>query len=169
MRGDGVKKLGWKKDWPGFFYLGIAILGFAVSIYDFWIFQGRMFQIGILLILGIVLLLIGGSLRVVSRKTLMKAGFTMINSGKLQIVGDQRLITDGVYGRVRHPLYLGEICRNLGFAVIFSSLYGVVVMVIAGIFLILRIRIEEEMLLGQFGKEYEEYMKKTKKLIPYIY
>lgn len=169
MNKDRAEKLGWKEDWPALFYLVIAILGFAVSIYDFWILQGLLFQIGVLLFLGIVLLIIGGSLRVMSRKTLTKAGFTMINSYKLQIVGDQRLITDGVYGRIRHPLYLGEICRNLGFALLFSSLYGFVVMVIANVFLILRIGIEERMLLAQFGKDYEEYMKKTYKLIPYIY
>ena len=88
---------------------------------------------------------------------------------KLQIVGNQRLITNGVYSRVRHPLYLGEISRNIGFALFFFSLYGLIVMLIANVFLIMRIRIEEKMLIDQFGKEYKEYMKKTYRLIPYVY
>ena len=169
MSEDEAKKLGWKKDWPSLPYLVLAMLGFVVSIYDFWKLQDLRFQIGIPLVLGIILLIIGGIFRITSRKTLTKAGFNMVNSCKLQIVGNQRLITDGVYSHIRHPLYLGEISRNIGFALFFASLYGLVVMIIANAFLIMRIRIEERMLISEFGKEYEEYMKKTKKLIPYIY
>ena len=36
-------------------------------------------------------------------------------------------------------------------------------------YVIYRIKIEEEMLIEKFGIDYLEYMKKTKKLIPYIY
>jgi len=169
MNKDRTKKLGWKKDWPALPYLVMAVMGFAVSIYDFWKLQDLHLQISIPLLLGIILLIIGGTFRITSRKTLTKAGFNMINSFKLQIVGNQRLITDGVYSHIRHPLYLGEVSRNLGFALFFSSFYGLVVMVIANIFLIMRIKIEERMLIATFGKEYEEYMKKTHKLIPYIY
>jgi len=169
MNKDRTKKLGWKKDWPAFIYLVMAIMGFAVSIYDFWKLQNLHFQIAVSLVLGVIFLIIGGTFRIISRKTLTKAGFNMVNSFKLQIVGNQRLITDGVYSHIRHPLYLGEISRNLGFAFFFSSLYGLVIMVIANIFLIMRIKIEERMLISTFGKEYEEYMKKTYKLIPYIY
>lgn len=32
-----------------------------------------------------------------------------------------------------------------------------------------RIKIEEKMMLEKFGDEYQEYMKKSKKLIPYLY
>ena len=169
MNEEESKKLGWKKDWPALFYLVLASIGFIVSIYDFWKLQNLSFQIGIILVPAIILLIMGGTLRIVSRKALLKAGFTMMGSGKLQIVGNQRLLTDGVYSHIRHPLYLGEISRNLGFALLFSSLYGLIVMVIANIFLIMRIKIEERMLIARFGKEYEQYMKNTYKLIPYVY
>jgi len=166
---DSAKKLGWKKDWSSLFYLAFASIGFIVSIYDFWKLQNLSFQIGVFLLPAILLFVMGGTLRITSRKALLKAGFTMLGSGKLQIVENQRLITHGVYGHIRHPLYLGEITRNLGFALLFSSLYGLIIMIIASPFLIWRIHIEEKMLISEFGKEYEEYTKKTKKLIPYIY
>jgi protein-S-isoprenylcysteine O-methyltransferase Ste14 len=35
--------------------------------------------------------------------------------------------------------------------------------------LLFRIGIEERMLVEEFGVEYEEYMRRTKKLIPYVY
>lgn len=163
------KKLGWKKDWPALIYLTLVFVGFFVIAYDFWKLQHLKFQSYILIIIGIALICMGGTLRITSRITLKNAGFSIINSYKLQIVGGQRLITDGIYGHIRHPLYLGEMTRNLGFALLFSSLFGLIVMIIANIFLIIRIEIEEKMLIAEFGPEYEEYKKKTKKLIPYIY
>jgi len=99
----------------------------------------------------------------------MGAGFGLLNSARLQIVEGHQLLTDGVYSRIRHPLYLGEIMRNLGFTLILSSLYGFVIVLVGSLFLPFRIEIEERMLLAEFGQEYEEYKKRTKKLIPYIY
>ena len=163
------KKLGWKKDWAALFYLALVLIGFCVIGYDFWKIQHLNFQLYTIVVIGIVLICIGGALRITSRMTLKKAGFSMVNSYKLQIVGGQRLITDGIYSRIRHPLYLGEMTRNLGFALLFSSLYGLIVMIIANIFLFYRIEIEEKMLIAEFGLEYEEYKKKTKKLIPHLY
>lgn len=169
MSEEGTIKLGWKKDWPALIYLFMASMGFVVSIYDFWKIQELHFQISLQLVVGILLLIVGGTFRIVSRKTLTKAGFNIVNSCKLQIVNDQQLIIDGVYSHIRHPLYLGEISRNLGFALFFSSLYGLAVMIIANLFLLVRIQIEEKMLMARFGKKYKDYIKKTNKLIPYIY
>jgi len=163
------KKLGWKKDWAALLYLALVLIGFCVTGYDFWKIQHLNFQLYTIVAIGIVLICIGGGLRITSRMTLKKAGFNMVNSYKLQIVGGQRLITTGIYRRIRHPLYLGEMTRNLGLAILFSSLYGLTVMIIANIFLIIRIEIEEKMLIAEFGAEYQEYKKKTKKLIPYLY
>ena len=99
----------------------------------------------------------------------MKAGFGLVSSSRLQILEGQRLVTDGVYSHVRHPLYLGEISRNSGFTLILSSLYGFVVVLVGSLFLPFRIQIEERMLLEEFDREYKEYKRRTKKLIPYIY
>ena len=146
-----------------------TIVGFLVSIYDFWILQKLSFRLSVALVIGILLVAVGGYLRFTSRRTLMKAGFGLVSSSRLQIVEGQRLVTDGVYSHVRHPLYLGEISRNLGFTLILSSLYGFVVVLVGSLFLPFRIQIEERMLLEEFGREYEEYKRRTKKLIPYIY
>jgi len=77
--------------------------------------------------------------------------------------------TDGVYQHVRHPLYLGEITRNLGFALTLSSIYGVLLMLAGNVFLVLRLELEEKMLTDAFGQEYTEYQKRTSKLIPFLY
>lgn len=163
------RKLGLKEDWPAVPYLLIASSGFVVSIYDFVILQNLRFHLNIAVIVSLLLLIIGGILRIASRKALTKAGFSLVNSSRLRIVDDQHLVTDGVCRRIRHPLYLGEITRNLGFALLLSSLYGVMVMVVGNMFLALRIEIEEKMLVKAFGQKYVGYQLKTKKLIPGIY
>lgn len=164
-----VRKLGLREDWAAAAYLVIVCAGFVVSAYDFWKIQNLSFRLNLSVIIGVVLLVIGGTLRLTSRRALMRAGFGLLNSSRLQIVEGQRLITDGVYGLVRHPLYLGEIARNLGIAMILSSFYGAVVILVGNAFLLLRIEIEERMLVEEFGQEYENYRKRTKKVIPYLY
>ena len=169
MSEDVTKKLGLKEDCASIPYLVIVVTGFVVAMYDFWKIQNLTFQVNFTVIIGIFLLLIGGTFRLISRRALMKAGFGLVNSSRLQIVENQRLVTNGVYKYIRHPLYLGEILRNFGFAILLSSLYGLALIFLGCIFLIFRIEIEESMLIDEFGHEYEEYKKRTKKLFPFIY
>jgi len=49
------------------------------------------------------------------------------------------------------------------------SLYGLVFMTISLVFLHIKIRIEEKMLIEAFGEEYKEYQRTTNKLIPFLY
>jgi protein-S-isoprenylcysteine O-methyltransferase Ste14 len=169
MGGDGPRKLGLREDWASVPFLALTSAGFVVSVYDFWILQGLSFRLSVSLLVGVLLVAFGGYLRITSRRALMGAGFGLLNSSRLQIVEGHRIVTDGVYRHVRHPLYLGEITRNLGFTLILSSLYGFAIVLVGGLFLHFRIGIEEGMLLEEFGREYEEYMGRTKRLIPYVY
>ncbi len=157
------------EDWTLPPLLMCIVTGFAVALLDFIFLQNLTFQI--YAIVGIGLLLIGGYLRYKIRYELKnRAGFSSIAStGRLQITESHQLITDGYYKYIRHPLYLAETLRNFSFILIFSSLYGALFMVVGTIFLLLRIRTEEKMLIDAFGKDYIEYQKKTKKIIPYIY
>lgn len=164
-----IRKLGLKEDWASIPYIVIVLIGFVVSIFDFWKIQNLRFQINFPVIMGLFLLITGGTFRLISRKVLMGAGFGLVNSSRLQIVENQRLVTNGVYRHIRHPLYLGEILRNFGFAIFFSSLYGLGLMFLGCIFLLFRIEIEEKMLIDEFGHEYEAYRERTKKLFPYLY
>jgi len=169
MSEGALRKLDTKEDWTAIPYILAASSGFIISIYDFAVIQNLTFRVNIAVLLGIILLITGGILRIISRKALMNAGFGLVNSSRLQIVEDQQLVTDGVYQHVRHPLYLGEITRNLGFALTLSSVYGFLVMLAGNVFLVLRLELEEKMLTDAFGQEYTEYRKRTKKLIPFLY
>jgi protein-S-isoprenylcysteine O-methyltransferase Ste14 len=150
-------------------FLSLTMLGFAASIYDFIIMQNLDFRLNILSLLGIALFSVGGYLRFISRRQLMKAGLTMLGSSRLVTVKGQRLVTDGLYRHIRHPLYLGEININLGFTLILTSVYGFAFVLLGSVFLLFRIPREEKMMLEEFGDEYREYMKHTWRLIPHVY
>ena len=158
-----------KEDWMSVLFLVISSVGFVVAILDFIFLQNLTFQVFALV--GLCLLLIGGYLRMKARLELKKkAGFSSLAStSRLQIVEKHQLVKDGLYKHVRHPLYLGEILRNFGFVMIFSSVYGVLFVAVGTIFLLYRIRIEEKMLVEAFGEDYKEYQRNTKRIIPYVY
>jgi protein-S-isoprenylcysteine O-methyltransferase Ste14 len=164
-----VRVLSIREDWAVIPYLALILIGFIVSIIDFVYVQKSVFQ-SVWVITGVPILLFGGAMRFLPRRSLIKAGFGSIwNTPFLQIVEDHRLVTDGYYKHIRHPIYLGEIGRSFGLAITLSSLYGLVFMTLGLLFLLIRIDIEEKMLTEAFGEEYREYQRNTKKLIPCIY
>ncbi len=164
-----IRVLGFREDWAVIPYIVLLLTGFIISIYDIVYVRMMVFQV-VWVIIGIPFLLFGGALRYLPRRTLANAGFGSIwKTPFLQIVEDQRLVTNGYYKHIRHPIYLGEIGRAFGWAITLSSLSGLVFMTVGIIFLLIRIEIEEKMLIEAFGEEYTEYQRKTKKLIPYIY
>jgi protein-S-isoprenylcysteine O-methyltransferase Ste14 len=158
-----------KRDWTVIPFMGLTLLGFIAAILDFVYLQNFIFQI--FAVPGLILLIVGGLFRMKARLQLKKeAGFeSLVGTSRLKVLKEHHLIKDNLYKYVRHPLYLGEILRNLGVVLIFSSAYGTLIVLLGSFFLLFRIEIEEKMLIGFFGEEYEEYKRKTKRLIPYIY
>ncbi len=150
-------------------FLGLTLMGFAAAIIDFVYRQNFSFQL--FAVAGLFLLVVGGVIRMKARLELKrKAGFSSYTAtGRLKIIKDHELATDGLYTHIRHPIYLGEILRNLGFVVIFSSVYGILIVLLASTLLYFRIQIEEKMLAAKFGREYGEYKRNTKRIIPYMY
>lgn len=158
-----------REDWTVLPFLTLTILGFIAAILDFVYRQNFNFQV--FAVAGLLLLLTGGLIRMKARLELKKkAGFgSLTGTAKLKIVKDHQLVKDGLYKHIRHPIYLGEILRNLGFVVIFSSVYGILIVLLASIFLHFRIEIEEKMLVDIFGDEYKTYRRNTKRILPFIY
>lgn len=157
------------EDWTLLPFLASTSAGFIVAVVDFVFLQSLRFQLSGLI--GVFLSVIGGFLRYKARLELKKkAGYkSLLSTAKLQIVEDHRLVTDGLYRHIRHPIYLGETLRNLGFVMVPTSLYGMLLIAVATIFLLFRIEIEEKMLIDKFGEKYKEYQRNTKKIMPYIY
>jgi|YNPBryulayer2012_1023412.scaffolds.fasta_scaffold13044_2 protein-S-isoprenylcysteine O-methyltransferase Ste14 len=89
---------------------------------------------------------------------------------RLVIKDDHVLITNGIYGVIRHPVYLAYLMLFSGFAVFMQSLYALILLALAGgVVFGNHIRVEEAMLEKRFGGAFRDYCARTKKLIPFIY
>jgi len=114
---------------------------------------------------GLFIIIVGMAIRFISIWTLGKY-FTV----DVTIRDDHKLKKDGFYKIIRHPSYSGSLVSFIGFGISLNnwiSLTTVVILIM--ISFIYRIRIEEKVLIDQFGKEYLDYKKNTYRLIPWIY
>jgi protein-S-isoprenylcysteine O-methyltransferase Ste14 len=114
--------------------------------------------------LGVALYAVGGALRLWPVFVLGRRF-----SGLVAIQPGHRLVTDGIYGIIRHPSYLGLIINLLGWALAFRSVVGVLLTALTVLILLGRIRSEETMLRSQFGAEYDAYRARTWRLLPGVY
>jgi protein-S-isoprenylcysteine O-methyltransferase Ste14 len=90
-------------------------------------------------------------------------------SGLVAIQPGHTLVTNGVYGVIRHPSYLGLLVNSLGWGLAFRSGVGVLLTALMIPPLLARIRAEERMLRTQFGDEYDAYCARTSRLVPGLY
>ena len=78
-------------------------------------------------------------------------------------------MSTGVYGFVRHPMYLGGILLFIGAPMLLGSMYGLFIGILISILLAARIIGEERMLVKELDG-YADYRKKVKyRLIPFIW
>jgi protein-S-isoprenylcysteine O-methyltransferase Ste14 len=107
--------------------------------------------------------------RVIGIAFLIIAGY-LAKTGLSIVFGEERrepgVIRKGVFGVVRHPVYLSEILLYFGLFMLSMSLASAVVLVIAFIFLHYISRYEEGLLIEHFGEEYEQYMREVPMWIP---
>lgn len=79
---------------------------------------------------------------------------------------EPKLIVNGIYARMRHPLYTALILGLVGF-VIFNPTYTHLVHAICIlIYLFIGIHYEENRLIARFGEEYKKYKEQTPMLFP---
>lgn len=89
---------------------------------------------------------------------------------RLGMQPSHRLVTSGSYRLVRHPGYLSYIASMTGIGLALSSLFGLGLAILVAPFILWRIQQEEEMLVTEFGEEYQTYQRQTKwRLIPRVY
>lgn len=142
----------------------IWILATIVAVLDFVHIQKMIYVFDMLESIGLTMFLVGFSVRSLAKRTLGNYFLNGINT-----LRRHKLVKNGIYRYIRHPIYLGAILLHLGSFLLFSSPYGSLVMLGYIPIVLYKIRIEEKMLVEKFGKEYRDYMKRTWKIIPLIY
>lgn len=90
-------------------------------------------------------------------------------SGYVTYKENQELVTAGPYRFVRHPIYASMILMFIGTILFYGVLFISVFFLIAAVNFIFRTKQEEKIMKKLFGERYLDYMKRTKRLIPWIY
>ena len=88
----------------------------------------------------------------------------------LEIRREHTLIVTGPYKRLRHPMYSDMLLWLVSFVLITANWFYALT-ISAGLALLFSLRIpdEERLMLERFGQHYKAYMKRTKRLIPFIF
>lgn len=81
---------------------------------------------------------------------------------------DGELVTGGIYGRIRHPLYASLILLGFAWALIWRSWPVLGLAVVQAIFFDAKARCEEGYLIARFAG-YADYSRRVKRLFPGIY
>jgi protein-S-isoprenylcysteine O-methyltransferase Ste14 len=141
--------------------IGVAILVvFWVSIAE--IALGAPTRFGIDAGVGVILLVVGGALRCVSIHTL---GPYFLN--EISLLPGQPLVTQGVYGLLRHPSELGTLCLAFGGAIVLHSLVGLIICTVVLLpCVIMRIRLEDTVLRSCHAGAFSKYAREVPALLP---
>lgn len=110
----------------------------------------------------------GGSLIVLS---LVLSIFAFLKIGFIPSIRARRgLITDGIYGIVRNPLYTADICIAWGCALLFRSGIGLAYAPAVTVLFALLCIAEERSLADTYGAEYISYKQNVRyRLAPFIF
>ena len=157
---DGKEKQGKQKSvvaLSGLMFLG----GFLVAGLDFRFSWSQMPHW--VVIMGSVLLLAAyGIYAEVMRENAYLSRTVKVEEG-------QRVVDTGLYGIVRHPMYMATVLLFLMIPLILGSWYALIVFAFYPAIIILRLK-EEEQLLSRELSGYEEYKKRVKyRLIPFVW
>lgn len=90
-------------------------------------------------------------------------------SRTVEVQENQKVIDTGLYGIVRHPMYLATIILFLSMPLILGSLISFIVFLIYPVIIAMRIR-NEEQVLAEGLEGYEEYKERVRyKVIPFLW
>ncbi|MGH7760248.1 MAG: methyltransferase family protein [Candidatus Dormibacteraceae bacterium] len=114
-------------------------------------------------ILGLVLMVAGMALRWYPIRVLGASFTCEVSTRPGQVV-----VESGPYRWVRHPSYTGGLLTVLGVLVCCVNWASLAALIVTAAGYAYRIKVEEEALAAHLGTPYREYMRRTKRLIPFV-
>jgi protein-S-isoprenylcysteine O-methyltransferase len=83
----------------------------------------------------------------------------------------QQLVQSGPYRMLRHPAYAGALLSLAGLGLTFGNALSVAVIIAVPLFVGYRrrIRVEEAVMQQAWGEAYRDYMRRTYRLIPFVW
>lgn len=147
----------------GAMLLAFALAGLATNLhaFDFALAVAR----SLIFYAGLVLMLAGLLFRAYAIRQLGRYFVP-----EVAIQPGQRVIDRGLYRYLRHPSYTGTFLTVLGYGLALTNGLSLVIMlVLPGLAYYFRMNVEEAALLDAFGDEYRAYMRRTKRILPFVY
>jgi protein-S-isoprenylcysteine O-methyltransferase Ste14 len=149
-----------------FLILGLSVVGILVGLLVAFKVPATAITSArpVLFWLGIGILCAGIALRLYAIITL-GAFFTTA----VAVASEQTVIESGPYRLIRHPAYSGFLLILLGLGLSLTNWLSLLLILgcpLPGI--MYRIAVEERALQAQLGQPYQEYMRHTKRLIPFV-
>jgi protein-S-isoprenylcysteine O-methyltransferase Ste14 len=115
--------------------------------------------------IGLLLIVTGMIIRFIAIRSLGRL-FTV----DVTIRKDHYIKKDGMYKIVRHPSYTGSLISFLGLGFSLNNwISTIIIITLVTAAMLYRIKIEEQLLIEQFGDEYKSYMKNTYRILPWVY
>jgi protein-S-isoprenylcysteine O-methyltransferase Ste14 len=100
---------------------------------------------------------------------IFKKSFSRISTGEFlgtKTGKETTLVTNGIYARVRHPLYSATLLFLLGFCLFMPTIENLITTVVIGVYIPIGIWLEEKKLVEVFGTQYQEYAAKVPAIFP---
>ena len=115
---------------------------------------------------GFIIVITGVGVSVSARISL---GANWSHAVDYQIKHNHELVTKDIYQYIRNPIYVGLTLSFVGAELVTESYLFIAAFIINGYISYLQSKREEKILSEYFGKKYEEYKKRTKMLIPFVF
>ena len=115
-------------------------------------------------VMSVILVVIGLGIAIVARRTLAENWSSVVD-----VKVGHELITTGIYGYVRHPIYTGVLLMGLGAVMAIGTMYMFLFFLAMVGFFWFKARQEEDLLTKHFPREYPAYKNRTKALIPFVW
>ena len=91
-------------------------------------------------------------------------------TGDVKAAADQPVIEQGIYRWVRHPSYTGGMMMYLGTGLALTNWLSTLIITVAGgAAYLYRVRVEEQALQANLGGRYQEYMRRSKRFVPFVF
>ncbi|MEN9303450.1 MAG: hypothetical protein RL264_1879 [Bacteroidota bacterium] len=136
---------------------------FGIQLYyskSSWISLGLIWKVA-----GVILIFIGLIFNLLAFKNISAREFLGLTERKNK---KEKLIQNGIYIFVRHPIYTGIIALFIGLFLVQATLYNALNFGWILLYLPIGIYLEEQKLVQLYGEDYKEYRRKVKSIIPFI-
>jgi protein-S-isoprenylcysteine O-methyltransferase Ste14 len=152
-------------DWTLIFTSLLYFISGLLIILEFFFFNhGTNLSI---IFIGLIIFVLAATIRRWGIKTLGNQWAIHV-TGDSKLPHEPKLIIDGPYKYVRHPIYLTYILDLIGIALIFNAYYSLfIVLFLNVISYTIRAKREEESSIKRFGDQYLDYKKKSSFLFPF--